>query len=392
MPTQQDKLEEFRTHVRTWLAENCPPSMRTPGDITELVRGGSQQVFPNPESKVWLERMVAQGWTVPQWPEQYGGAGLNAAEAAVLQEELTSINARSALQSLDTIMIGPLLLECGTTYQKEKFLRPIARGDILWCQGYSEPGAGSDLASLRTSAERVGDQYVINGAKIWTSYAHYADWMFCLVRTDKDAPKHQGISFLLIDMASPGISASPIHLISGHSPFCEVHFDNVEVPASHLVGELNDGWRLAKRLLELERTMIAGIGEAELGGDGLRLDKLLKAYPAASAHDNPRSSVATQQINDDAFRLLARRAEESDEQALLASAMKYCGTELNKQRLEIALSIVGTQALAWTGESSTEAELALTRDWLRSKANSIEGGSSEIQLNVIAKRILGLPD
>ena len=390
----QENLAVLRAEIRTWLETNCPSTMRTPGDPTELVRGGSQQVFKNPDSKVWLERMAAQGWTVPDWPRRYGGAGLNPSEVQVLSEELARIGARSPLQSLDTIMIGPLILEYGTEYQKNQFLAPIARGEILWCQGYSEPGSGSDLASLSTFAQREGDEFVVNGAKIWTSYAHYADWMFCLVRTDKSAPKHQGISFLLIDMATPGITTSPINLISGHSPFCEVYFDDVRVPANHLVGELNDGWRLAKRLLELERTMISTIGEDELGGEGLQLDKLARHY-TTDIDPCLRSDIARQCINDHAFRLLSQRNQETSdttEAALMASPMKYLGTEFNKQRLEAAMQIAGTGGLAWQGASHTTEELALTRDWLRSKANSIEGGSSEIQLNVIAKRILKLPD
>ena len=394
MTTSQESLKSFRSEVRLWLDANCPASMRCPGEPSELVRGGSQQVFANPDSERWLQAMADKGWTVPEWPKRYGGGGLDPTQAAVLQQELDRIEARSALQSLDTLMIGPLLLECGTDYQKERFLPPIARGEILWCQGYSEPGAGSDLASLRTEARREGDEFVVNGAKIWTSYAHYADWMFCLVRTDKQAPKHAGISFLLIDMRSPGIRTSPIHLISGHSPFCEVYFDSVRVPTTHLVGELNDGWRLAKRLLELERTMISGIGEDELGGEGLRLDQLAATLRGSGARPDPadantRARIASQAMNDAAFRLLSRRAQASDQEPILASALKYLGTELNKSRLELAIELLGTDGLVW---NAADAQRDWPQEWLRSKANSIEGGSSEIQLNVIAKRILGLPD
>ncbi len=386
--------ESFRQHARSWLQENCPESMRTPGTADDLIRGGSRQVYNNPDAKVWLERMAARGWTVPTWPRAYGGGGLTTEEAAVLAEEMQRINARTPLQSLDTIMIGPLLLEHGTETQKQEFLPRIARGDILWCQGYSEPGAGSDLAALNTSAVLDGGSYIVNGAKIWTSYAHYADWMFCLVRTDKQARKHEGISFLLIDMQSPGITTAPINLISGHSPFCQVFFDQVRVPAAHLVGKPNRGWPLAKRLLELERTMISGIGEDELGGDGLRLDELAYVYANRADPHYPtlRHDIAAQRINDRAFQLLSRLNGETADQARLASVLKLCGTELNKQRLDLAVNILGTRGLGWSAGGFTANEANLTRDWLRSKANSIEGGSSEIQLNVIAKRILGLPD
>jgi len=390
-------MNKFRSAVRTWLEKNCPPSMRTPGGPEEVVRGGSQATFVNPESQVWLQRMAAKGWTVPQWPQIYGGGGLSAAEADVLASEMARINARSPLQSLDTIMLGPLLLECGSEAQKQRFLPPIARGETLWCQGYSEPGAGSDLASLSTRATDAGDHFLVNGAKIWTSYAHYADWMFCLVRTDNQAPKHQGISFLLLDMASPGISASPIALISGHSPFCETHFNNVKVPKDQLLGGLNQGWSIAKRLLQLERSMISTIGDSELGAEGPQLQNIARRMLGDASHEpisDPelRQHIARHRMNDRAFKLTATLSAQQPGSQHLASMLKLYGTEQNKRLYELLLQIMGTQALGWQGAGFSEDELQTTRMWLRSKANSIEGGSSEIQLNVIAKRVLGLPD
>ncbi len=394
-------MSPFQTEVRIWLEDNCPASMRCPGSPDELVRGGSQATFVNPDSKIWLDRMADKGWTVPEWPQAYGGGGLTPDQAQLLQAEMARINARSPLQSLDTIMIGPMLLDCGTEEQKRKFLPPIARGETLWCQGYSEPGAGSDLASLSTKAIDEGEHYRVNGSKIWTSYAHYADWMFCLVRTDAKAPKHQGISFLLIDMASPGITASPIPLISGHSPFCETHFDDVLVPKGQLLGELNQGWGIAKRLLQLERSMISGIGTSELGEQGPQLHNLARQYLNNGA-DQPisdpglRSAIAQHRLDDLAFNLTTQRDQQERSAGFgidhLASMFKFYGTEQNKRLYELMLRIMGTQALGWEGSEFAEAELETTRMWLRSKANSIEEGSSEIQLNVIAKRVLGLPD
>lgn len=391
-------IAAFRTEVRDWLETACPPSMRQPGPPEELIRGGSQQKFVNPESKVWLDRMAERGWTTPGWPREYGGGGLSGPLQQVLAEELERISARSPMQSLDTHMIGPTLLEYGTPWQKQTFLPPIVRGAVHWCQGYSEPGAGSDLASLRTRAVIDGDDYLVNGAKIWTSYAAYADWMFCLVRTDPDAPKHQGISFLLIDMSSPGITTTPIELISGHSPFCQVFFDDVRVPRRHLLGTENEGWSIAKKLLQFERTMIAGLGKDELGGEGLVLSKLAQRYSSVDAQGRladagDRTRIARHEMDDLAFELTVQRAAESAEgNEHLASIFKYYGTEQNKRLYELALYFMGTQGLGWQGDGFDADELELTRQWLRSKANSIEGGSSEIQLNVIAKRILGLPD
>ena len=234
MNMQLQALDDFRTSARDWLEENCPPSMRTPMVQEEIVWGGRNTYYENQESKIWLERMAKKGWTCPSWPAEFGGGGLNKEETIILNEELRRINARPALTSFGISMLGPVLLEYGSHEQKMRHLPMIVRGEIRWCQGYSEPGSGSDLASLKTKAELQGDHYIINGSKIWTSYADKADWIFCLVRTDFEVPKHSGISFMLFDMASEGVSTKPIQLISGASPFCETFFDDVKVPAENL--------------------------------------------------------------------------------------------------------------------------------------------------------------
>ncbi|MBT8146371.1 MAG: acyl-CoA dehydrogenase family protein, partial [Gammaproteobacteria bacterium] len=275
-------LEEFRASTRAWLADNCPPSMRTPMVTDEIVWGGRNATYKNPESKLWLERMGEKGWTCPTWPAEYGGGGLSKEQSLILADELRRINARPALSSFGISMLGPVLLEYGTHEQKMQHIPKIVRGEIRWCQGYSEPGAGSDLASLQTKAVLDGDYYTINGSKVWTSYANLSDWIFCLVRTDSDVPKHSGISFILFDMSSEGVSTKPIQLISGSSPFCETFFDNVKVPAGNLVGRLNDGWTIAKRLLQHERTMISSFGLAggniDRGANTLTLDQAAKHY------------------------------------------------------------------------------------------------------------------
>ena len=388
----------FRAETRAWLEAQCPPGMRTPVPEDEVVWGGRSARFKNPDSKLWLERMAAKGWTVPTWPKEYGGGGLSPAEARILEEEMRRLDCRSPLQSFGIWMLGPVLLECGTAAQKATHLPQIARGEIRWCQGYSEPEAGSDLAGLKTRAVLQGDSFLVNGHKIWTSYANFADWIFCLVRTDPLAKKHEGISFLLIDMADPGVRTRPIRLISGASPFCETFIENVRVPRENLVGGLNNGWTIAKKLLEHERKMIASIGERQRGAERSLAD-LAKAYvgetDGAVADAVLREGIAHLEIDQRAFRLTQRRAAEEAKGGSPgpASAMfKYYGTELNKRKFELLLQIAGTQALGWDGDGFTAGELRLAREWLRSKANSIEGGTSEIQLNIIAKRVLGLPD
>ncbi len=398
---ESSHAEAFRAEARAWLENNCPPSMRTPGSEEETVWGGRREKFVNPESRLWLERMAERGWTCPTWPKEYGGGGLSFEEDRILQQELRRINARPALSSFGIWMLGPALLEFASEEQKKEHLPKIVRGEIRWCQGYSEPGSGSDLASLKTRAEDKGDHYLVNGSKIWTSYADHADWIFCLVRTEPDAPKHEGISFLLFDMASEGVSVSPIALISGSSPFCQTFFDNVKVPKENLVGQRGKGWTIAKRLLQHERQMISGIGGmSALGGSGRNMEDYARTY--LGEHDGKiaepalRSRVTAHRQNDRAFQLtLARAGDEAKAgkaDGNLASVFKYYGSEQNKRKYELLLEIMGQQALGWDGAGFDEREINTTRQWLRSKGNSIEGGTTEVQLNVIAKRVLGLPD
>jgi acyl-CoA dehydrogenase len=390
-------LEAFRSETRAWLEANCPAEMREPiRDDDDVCWGGRKVQFKNEAQRQWLERMGAKGWTVPEWPAAYGGGGLSREEAKVLSEEMRRIKARSPLSSFGIWMLGPALLKYGNESQKLEHLPKIARGEIRWCQGYSEPGAGSDLASLRTSAEDKGDHYLVNGSKVWTSYADKADWIFCLVRTDPAAPKHLGISFLLFDMASPGVSTSPIKLISGSSPFCQTFFDNVKVPKENLMGVPGKGWDIAKYLLTHERDMIGG---SDSTGGGQRdsvsnVAKRLIGLDAAILADTAlRTDIARHEINALAFGLTMERtlaeAKQGQGTGALSSMLKYYGTELNKERMQLLMSIRGSDGLVWEGEEKGEGDLA--RSWLRSRANSIEGGTSEVQLNIIAKRVLDLP-
>ncbi|MFA7638798.1 MAG: acyl-CoA dehydrogenase family protein [Parvibaculum sp.] len=396
-----EALEKFRQETRAWLEENCPPSMRTPMPEEETVWGGRNAKYPNPDSKLWLDRMASRGWTAPTWPKEYGGGGLTKEENLVLQQELRRIRARPALSSFGIWMLGPALLEFANEEQKKEHLPKIVRGEIRWCQGYSEPGAGSDLAGLQTKCEDKGDHFLVNGQKIWTSYADKADWIFCLVRTDP-TKKHEGISFLLFDMMSPGVEARPITMISGASPFCETFFTDVKVPKENLVGELNKGWTIAKRLLQHEREMISGMGLGGVGaGGGIgSLEQVAKDYfgevNGKIASPSLRDHITRQKMDSKAFALTMQRSAEEAKAGqgpgAASSIFKYYGTELNKRRYELLLELMGTKALGWEGDGFSEDELGITRSWLRSKGNSIEGGTSEVQLNVVSKRVLGLPD
>ncbi len=392
-------LEQFRTETRSWLEANCPPEMREPvrGE-DDIYWGGRRATFKNDAQKAWLEACIAKGYTVPMWPKEYGGAGLSAPQAKVLREEMGRINARPPLSSFGIWMLGPALLHFGTEGQKQRFLNEIARGEIRWCQGYSEPGSGSDLVSLQTFGEDKGDHWVVNGQKIWTSYADHADWIFCLVRTDK-ADKYQGITFMLFDMASEGVTTKPILLISGSSPFCETFFDNVSVPKSYgddvpaYVGTINRGWDVAKYLLGHEREMISG---ADGGERAAAIGAMMKRHAAKLGDDlDPVLRAELAQFDVDALAYAAMGEKFLDEikvgkaHPAQPNMMKYAGTELNKRRHELMMAVGGSRSLEWESEATESGKPA--KNWLRTKANSIEGGTSEVMLNVIAKRILDLP-
>ncbi len=387
-------LKEFQMEVRAWLEENCPPEMRQPitGD-KDLCWGGRNWEFQSPAQKQWLEACVSKGYTVPTWPKEYGGAGFTRKEEIILLKEMKRIGARSPLSSFGIWMLGPALLKFGTEEQKMEHLPPVARGEIRWCQGYSEPGAGSDLASLQTKCEDKGDHFIVNGQKVWTSYADKADWIFCLVRTDNSGKKHHGISFVLFDMETPGVEARPIKLISGRSPFCETFFEDVRVEKHNLVGTRDKGWDVAKYLLTHEREMIGGQAQgvtrplSEVAAASLGLEDGKLADPML------RAKVAEAEIDEWAFNMtVARKLAEAKAGASLgadSSMLKYYGTEMNKRKYELMMDAAGHEGLEWESDRSEDGKLA--RSWLRTKGNSIEGGTSEVQLNIISKHILQLP-
>jgi len=389
-------LEAFRQETRSWLEENCPPGARGPGPVSN---GSSKIIIEDRDTLLWLERMVEKGWTVPNWPTEYGGGGLTKDEYVVLLEEMGRIGARPALSGFGTSMIGPTLLEMGTEEQKRRHLPNIARAEVEWCQGYSEPGSGSDLASLRTRAEDAGDHFVINGQKIWTSGAHNADWMFILVRTDPDAPKHEGISFMLLPMDQEGVTVKPIQLISGESPFNETFFDDAIASKEDLVGELNKGWTVGKRLLQHERSgmesLVSGSADTESSSLVAEARRALGDLDGRLGDDAYRNEILAYEMNNHVFRLAQRRAvEESDggTPGPVTSIFKVYGSELQQTYYDLVMRMRGSRGPVVDEAVFADEELETVKRWLYYRAGSIYSGSNEIQRNIIAKRVLGLPD
>jgi len=392
--------EAFRAEARTWLEENFPAGLKAdPMAQMAQAMGGKEGA----DAKLWRERMGAKGWGTPTWPKEYGGGGLSRAEARVLAEEMAKIGARNPIGGMGVMMFGPTLLEVGTEAQKRQHIPPICRGELRWCQGYSEPGSGSDLASLQTKCEDKGDHWLINGQKIWTSGANLADWCFCLVRTDPKAKKHEGISFVLIDMRQPGVETRPILLINGTSPFCETFFTDAKADKDQMMGPLNGGWTIAKRLLQFERDNIStSLGAGGVGSAiPLTVEQVARAYVGLDDDGrlndaDLRRRVIDHRMENQAFQLTVRRAaleaKSNQGPSAATSIMKYAGAKIAQDRTELMVEAMGHQGLGWDGEGFEKDELATVRSWLRAKANSIEGGTSEVNLNVVAKRVLHLPD
>lgn len=390
-------LKNFRETTRAWLEENCPPGARGPGEVSN---GSTKIVIEDADTRLWLERMVEKGWTVPSWPKAYGGGSLSTEKYVILLEEMKRISARPALSGFGTSMIGPTLLEFGTAEQKLRHLPRIAQAEVEWCQGYSEPGAGSDLASLQTRAVLDGDNYVINGSKIWTSGAHNADWMFILVRTNPDAPKHEGISFMLLPMDQPGVEVTPIKLISGNSPFNETFFAHALAAREDLVGELNRGWTVGKRLLQHERSGMESLLQGGTSEGKSKLSSIAKDYIGEAdgkiADSAMRDQVLQYEMTQRSLNLTKRRViQESADGATpgpATSIFKVMSTDQEKIYSDLATSLRGSQGFGWEGDAFTDTELEDMRVLLSSRAASIYSGSNEIQRNIIAKRVLGLPD
>ena len=401
MADHGDDTDAFRAEAREWLAANFPASLKGRGGIM-FIEG---QAPAGADFKAWTRAMGGKGWGVPTWPKAYGGGGLSRPQARVLQQEMNAIGAWNPIGGMGVMMFGPTLLEYGSEAQKQKHIPPICRGEIRWCQGFSEPGAGSDLASLQTRCEDKGNHWLVNGQKVWTSGAQWADWCFALVRTDTSR-KHEGISFIVLDMRTPGVEVRPIKLIAGASPFCETFFTDVKVPKDNLVGPLNGGWAIGKRLLQHERGGISGGGGAGARGGGMfgvggSPAELAKEYIGLDeagriADSDLRVRVTSHEMDAKAFQLTALRtmleSRSNQGPSAATSIMKNAGTKVGQDRAELIIEILGHQGLGWQGEGFSAEELSFVRGWLGGKATTIFGGSAEIQNNIISKRILDLPD
>jgi alkylation response protein AidB-like acyl-CoA dehydrogenase len=355
--------------------------------------------------KLWIARLGAKGWTTPTWPKAYGGGGLSTREARVLAEEMAALGANNPIYGwgMGITMIGPTILDYGTEAQKKEHIPPIVRGERRWCVGYSEPGAGSDLASVQTKCEDAGDHWNINGSKIWTSGANLSDWCGALVRTDPNVPKHDGISFMLIDMRQPAIETRPIKLMAGASPFCETFFTNARAEKNNMLGEINKGWTVGKRLLQHERASQTG---APQGGGaaprGSSLEAIAKRYLGTDedgrlADLDLRTRMSEHMMSAKAQALTLARVQAEAKSGVIeasntASTLKNAATAVAQTRSELTLEIMGSRGFGWEGPGFSADELQQVRGWLTGKAMSIYGGSYEIQNNIISKRILGLPD
>ena len=390
-------LDAFRAQAREWLGANFPKSLAKNEEAqTQALAGGAKL---EGDVLAWRDRMGEKGWGVPTWPAQYGGGGLSRDEARVLQQEMNAIGAWNPIGGMGVGMFGPTLLEYGTEEQKKKYIPDIAKGTVRWCQGFSEPGAGSDLASLQTKAEDKGDHWLVNGQKIWTSGGQWADMIFCLVRTDQ-TKKHEGISFVVFSMHQPGVEVRPIRLIAGSSPFCETFFTDVKVPKENLIGPLNGGWTVAKRLLQHERSGMGGRA-GEGGGKRDALGVIAKKYVGEDeqgrlADLDLRTRIIMNDMDLKALQQTVRRAaleaKGNAGPSATTSIMKNANMKVAQDRAELTIEFMGHQGLGWEGDDFTADELAAVRSWLSGKAGSIYGGSNEVQNNIISKRILGLPD
>ncbi len=400
MTDSKTNIDEFRLEVSTWLDDTFPSSLAGKGSEIGLGRNVSGRLAD--DSNKWREQLASKGWGAPTWPVEYGGAGLSQKHAQVISDEMAkkqAFNPIPMLAGMGVTMVGPTILEYGTEAQKLRHLPKMAGGEVFWCLGYSEPGAGSDLASLATKAEDKGDHWLINGQKVWTSGADIAQWCGALVRTDPKAKKRSGISFIMFPMDQPGVRTRPVKLISGDSPFCEMFFDDAKAEKTELLGDLNDGWSLGKRLLQHERQSQTGEGGPVTGGEFL--GDIAKRYVDTNEDGtledtDLRLRLAAHLMDEAAHKLTIGRimaeAKGNVEVTAVASILKNSATDVAQSRTELLMELMGTQGLGWTGDQYSSDELDSVRIWLGVKAMSIYGGSYEVQKNIISKNILGLPE
>ncbi|KPK16002.1 MAG: hypothetical protein AMJ62_07395 [Myxococcales bacterium SG8_38] len=387
--TFTEEEEAFRHEVRSWIESAMPE------DIRRKARGAGH--FTPEDSLVWHKILHEKGWAAPHWPKEHGGTGWDAARRFIFTEEM-ELSGAPQLSVFGLSMVGPLIISFGTEEQKKRFLPKILSGEELWCQGYSEPNAGSDLASLRTTAEDAGDHFIVNGQKTWTSYAQYADWIFCLVRTDPKAKKQTGITFLLIDLETPGVEVKPM-LTLGHTPaFCDTFFENVRVPKANVVGGINQGWTMAKALLGHERTLLAMIGPCRKTLQNIKRIAATKTVHGRPMLEDPvwRAKIARLEMRFRAHLMVSYRALADQQKGKMpgpeSSILKLVGTKLVQEMTELGMEVMGENALTWYNEGvCPPVEESIGPYFCYERAATIYGGSNEIQRNVIAKMILQLP-
>jgi alkylation response protein AidB-like acyl-CoA dehydrogenase len=380
----------FREEVRAWIRSAMPPAIREKAEVD-----GN---FEIKEIMQWHKTLYEKGWVAPHWPKQYGGPGWDATERFIFSEEV-ELSGAPGLSPFGLFMVGPLIIQFGSDAQKERFLPKILSGEEIWCQGYSEPNAGSDLASLTLRAEDHGDHFILNGQKTWTTYAQYADWIFLLARTNPDVKKQSGISFILCDMKTPGVTVKPFLTTGNTYAFCETWFENVRVPKDNLVGEINMGWTYAKALLGHERTLVAGVGIS--GRMLLRIKRIAAEteYRGKPLLEHPgfRAKIASLEMKLEALRMANYRALAGAQLGHApgpeSSILKLRGTEIQQAAADLAMEVMGADSLAWFNEPGV---VPPREQWVASyfnyvRAATIYAGSNEIQRNVIAKYILGLP-
>jgi alkylation response protein AidB-like acyl-CoA dehydrogenase len=389
--------EAFRSDVRAWLARRLPARLST------KVRRG--QRLTREDYLEWHALLRERGWLALSWPKEYGGAGLDPVEKHILEEEAVAAGAPRVVP-FGLNMLGPVLIRFGTEEQKKYYLPRILSDEDWWAQGYSEPGAGSDLASLKTRAVRDGDHYVVNGQKTWTTLGHYANRIFCLVRTDPQAKPQRGISFLLIDMDTPGIEVRPIYTLEGEHEINEVFFTDVRVPVGNLVGQENDGWTVAKYLLAHERTGIAGVAYSKQAVRTLRRIAREERKDGRPLIEDPFFAARLGRLEIDLLAMevfnlrMVAAAAEGGEPGIESSLLKIKGTQVRQEATDLLRRAVGPYALpdlpeafdeGWNGEApGPDYALPLARSYFNMRKISIYGGSNEIQRNIVAKNLLGL--
>ena len=389
MSASKQELNEFRVEVAAWLKENNPsdPGFLLPQTFMEV--GDERQLD---FLRGWQHKIWSAGYLGMAWPKEYGGGGVDAIYQSIVDKEMRRLAVPICFNVIGLGWAGPLINDIGTEQQKSKYLKGILSAEDVWCQGFSEPGAGSDLANVSTSAKLKGNEYIISGSKIWTSEANKADWMYCLVRTAKTEKKQAGISFILLNLKQPNIEIKPIKLLSGQSPFCQVFFDDVVAKEPHRIANENEGWKVAKRLLEFERTMMA-----DLGSEGAVDIEPIKTFKNTDALNAPGQKKLHKKIIKHELRnhlidlTMARTGIESKSGfSPAALTLKYISTEETQARWELNVASLGAGGLKIVEKSHGQKQ-EIAKSFFYSKAYTIAGGSSEVQLNIIAKHILGLP-